>query len=304
MTEEEKSQKVVKVNMVIASGVASAVAALFTSKLGVAGTLIGAALTAMTINLGSAILGAQIEKASTKISGLPNTVRGRFSTQQIHIPGKQSPEPNPEPAARVSLFARLRSIPANLKEMTPSKRRRVLLGGVLAGLVATLIGLAAVTGAEATAGETLSCLVWRDCQQEESAASDETRGTRTSIGSFFASSPTPGTQVSPSGDPSGEQQVSPGNGQETPQQPAGVPAQPGDDTPSPQPNGAPQQPGTPPKQGVEPPAQPDAEPGTDGEAQPTPTPPPSDEAPEKGQGPADGKSKIGQEKEDREPGPL
>ena len=296
MVEEEKQQKVVKVNMVIASGAAAAVAALFTSKLGVAGTLIGAALTAMTINLGSAILGAQIEKASTKISGLPNTVRGRLSTQQIRIPGKQSPEPNPEPAARASLFARLRSIPSYLKEMSPSGRRRVLLGGVLAGLVATLIGLAAVTGVEATAGETLSCLVWRDCQQE-TASSGETRGTRTSIGSFFASSPTPGTQVSPSGDPSGEQQISPGNGQQTPQQPAGVPAQPGGDAPPPQPGAAP-------KQGVEPPAQPGAEPGADGEAEPALTPPPSGEAPEKGQGPADRDSEIGQEKEDRDPGPL
>ncbi len=295
MVEEEKSQKIVKVNMVIASGAAAAVAALFTSKLGVAGTLIGAALTAMTINLGSAILGAQIEKASTKISGLPNTVRGRLSTQQIRIPGKQSPEPNPEPAARASLFARLRSIPSYLKEMSPSGRRRVLLGGVLAGLVATLIGLAAVTGVEATAGETLSCLVWRDCQQE-TASSGETRGTRTSIGSFFASSPTPGTQVSPSGDPSGEQQISPGNGQQTPQQPAGVPAQPGGDAPPPQPGAAP-------KQGVEPPAQPGAEPGAGGKAAPPPTPP-SGEAPEKGQGPADRESKIGQEKEDRDPGPL
>lgn len=295
MVEEEKSQKVVKVNMVIASGAAAAVAALFTSKLGVAGTLIGAALTAMTINLGSAVLGAQIEKASTKISGLPDTVRGRLSTQQIRIPGKQSPEPDPEPATRVSLFARLRSIPSYLKEMTPSGRRRVLFGGILAGLVATLIGLAAVTGVEATAGETLSCLVWRDCQQE-AASSGETRGTRTSLGSFFASSPTPGTQVSPSGDPSGEQQVSPGNGQQTPQQPAGVPAQPGDDARSPRPGGTPQQPDAAPKQGVGP--------GADGEAEPAPTPQPSDEAPEKGQGPANGKSKIGQEKEDRDPGPL
>ncbi len=303
MVEEEKSQKIVKVNMVIASGAAAAVAALFTSKLGVAGTLIGAALTAMTINLGSAILGAQIEKASTKISGLPNTVRGRLSTQQIRIPGKQSPEPNPEPAARASLFARLRSIPSYLKEMTPSGRRRVLFGGALAGLVATLISLAAVTGVEATVGETLSCLVWRDCQQE-TASSGKTRDTRTSIGSFFASSPTPGTQVSPSGDPSGEQRVSPGNRQQAPQQPAGVPAKPGGDTPPPRPDGTPQQPGAAPKQGVESPAQPGAEPGADGEAEPALTPPPSGEAPEKGQGPADRDSEIGQEKEDRDPGPL
>lgn len=62
MAEAEKQQKLVKLYTMIASGMAAMVAALFTSKLGVAGTLIGTALTAMTINLGSAVLSAQLAK--------------------------------------------------------------------------------------------------------------------------------------------------------------------------------------------------------------------------------------------------
>ncbi len=107
MAEAEKSQKLVKPYTVIASGMAAVVAALFTSRLGVAGTLIGTALTAMTINLGSAVLSAQLEKASSKASVLPSTIRGSLSTQQIRMPGKQPSDPEPETQSRTEgLLAR------------------------------------------------------------------------------------------------------------------------------------------------------------------------------------------------------
>src|SRR5215217_7017180 len=69
MTEAEKSQKVVETYKAVAAGIASVVTAVFTSKLGVAGTLIGTALTAILITLLSAALKAQLEKASNTISG-------------------------------------------------------------------------------------------------------------------------------------------------------------------------------------------------------------------------------------------
>src|SRR5215210_7283757 len=96
MVEEEKSQKVVESYKAVAAGIASVLAAVFTSRLGVAGTLIGTAMAAVLITLVSALLKVQLMKASTKISGLPDTVRGRFATQQIRIPGR----PNAEPAAQ------------------------------------------------------------------------------------------------------------------------------------------------------------------------------------------------------------
>ncbi len=142
MAEQQQSAKLVEMNKALAAGLASVVTALFTSKLGVAGTLIGTALTAITITLFSAIFKAQIERAQTKLSGLPSTVRGRLSTQQVRIPGRQGAEPNPEspppPEQRGGRFAsfveRLRSIPSFLKGLSPAARRRILLSGALAGL--------------------------------------------------------------------------------------------------------------------------------------------------------------------------
>ena len=170
MAEEDKQQKLVKPYAVIASGMAAIVAALFTSKLGVAGTLIGTALTAMTINLGSAILSAQLEKASTKVTTLPTNVRDRLSTQQVRIPGKESPEPDPEPpkrpdagGQREGLLSRLRSIPDYLKNLPSARRRSILLAGVMAGLVATVVGLGGVTGIELASGKNLSCQFWSEC---------------------------------------------------------------------------------------------------------------------------------------------
>src|SRR4028118_60003 len=100
MLEEEKSQKVVESYKAVAAGIASVLAAVFTSTLGVAGTLIGTAATAVLITLGSALFKVQLMKATNKVSGLPDTVRGRLSTQQIRIPGKPNADTHPAPVGR------------------------------------------------------------------------------------------------------------------------------------------------------------------------------------------------------------
>ena len=68
MAKEEKSQKVVESYKAVAAGLASVLAAVFTSSLGVAGTLIGTAVTAVLITLGSALFKVQLMKATDKIS--------------------------------------------------------------------------------------------------------------------------------------------------------------------------------------------------------------------------------------------
>jgi len=148
----------------------------------------------------------------------------------------------------------------------------VLVAGLLAGLVATVIGLSGVTGIELIGGKNLSCLVWSCPDDTDSSGSSRSSGL-----SIFGGYPGTGTQ----GTPSGEQQNTPGSGQQTPQQPAGQPAQPGGGVD--QPGGIPQ---------GENPAQPGAGPETD-EAEPAT---PADQGSEKGrgQGPEDE-----HEKEDR-----
>ena len=205
MAEEEKPKQLVQMSTVFASGITAIVAALFTSRLGVAGTLIGTALTPMLMTIGVAVLNAQIQKATEKIPDLPTVVRGGLSTQRVRVPGTPSPEEAPaEPEQPVAsrrrdrrspaIVERMLSIPAYLKEMSPSTRRRTLLTGVLAGLVATVIGFVGVTGIEAVAREPLSCIGREVCAAETSYA-DTSESPSTSIGSVFDRSTAPETQT-------------------------------------------------------------------------------------------------------------
>ncbi len=205
MAEEEKSKPLVQMSTVVASGITAIVAALFTSRLGVAGTLIGTAMTPMLMTIGVAILNAQIEKATSRVSELPSTVRGRLTTQRVRVPGTPSPEAPPgDPDPPVSrrrdrrapgILQRLLSIPTYLREMSPSTRRRTLLTGALAGLVAAGIGLAGVTGLEAASGGTLSCTLYEECSNTSSG--DETAQTGTSLSRAFEGPDDTGTQGAP-----------------------------------------------------------------------------------------------------------
>ena len=278
--EEGKSQKIVETYKAVAAGIASVLAAVFTSKLGVAGTLIGTALTATLITLGSAVLKVQLIKASETVSGIPSAVQGRLSTQQIRIPGKPNAEPNPEPAAQLkeegggkrsrSLLSRLRAIPARLRalpgffrELPSVQRRKVLVAGLLAGLVATVIGLSGVTGIELAGGNTLSCLVWTCPEDETDSAQSSGRSGLSIFGGRSATGA--GTDVQekdgvPPGTPSSQdpfekQPVAPESDGQTPQQkrqPAGQPAQPGSADESADGQEAPQQPGESPRATEEP----------------------------------------------------
>ena len=208
MAEEEKPKQLVQMSTVIASGIAAIIAALFTSRLGVAGTLIGTALTPMLMTVASAVLNAQIEKATEKISDLPTAVRGRLSTgQRIRVPGTPSPEETPEeteppaPSRRrdrrtPGLVERLLSIPTYLKEMAPSTRRRTLLTGAAAGLVAAVIGLAGVTGLEVASGGPLSCSLYEQCS-EPTASGEETGQAGTSFAQALGGSGGTDTQNAP-----------------------------------------------------------------------------------------------------------
>ena len=257
MAQQQQSAKLVETNKALAAGLASVVTALFTSKLGVAGTLIGTALTAMTITLIAAILKAQIERAQTRLSALPSAVRGRLSTQQVRMPGRQGAEPNPEPppppeprgGRSASFVERLRSIPSFLKGLSPAARRRILLSGALAGLVATAIALIIITFTEAVAGEPISSLVGT---QRESAG--ET-GPRTSVGSLFGGSRSTDPQ---NGSQQYAPQDAPAGGGQYQKDPAQQPADPAQVPGQEQPGGTPQD-ETPPQQ------QPGAEPAPGGE---------------------------------------
>jgi len=199
-------------NGVAAGALASVAAAFFTSRLGVAGTLIGAAVTSLIITIGSAITKASLERASgklseatTKISGLPTTVRGRRATQQVRVPGSPDPaqgrtgHPDDEPTyyddegssrrsrrerRRSGPFARLGAAVSDFGLLPAGRRRKVLVAGALSGVAATTISLLAITGIETVIGHPLSSVGRGDSSEitPGSAASESSRDGGTSVG--------------------------------------------------------------------------------------------------------------------------
>jgi len=80
-------QPTVKLTGVVAAGLAAAVAAFFTSCFGIAGTVLGTALTAMIITVGSALLGFYLERAAAKARSVPEVIRGRPPRHSILLGG-------------------------------------------------------------------------------------------------------------------------------------------------------------------------------------------------------------------------
>ncbi len=226
MSDREKKQSIVAPAAVIAAGLASATAAVVTSTFGVAGTIIGAALTAMIINGGSAIYRVYIESASSRIRELPGTVGIRSAdrwnadlTSEAHPPPEQ-----PEPQR--NFLSRFRAALSWFPSLPRFRRRSILIGALAAGVASFLLSMGAVTGLELGVGKSLSCWVWDECPTGSSADGDRaSRSTRPSIfgGQSTSSSTTP--KVEPS-DP--KQQPVP----DTPESPSQVPGS--EETPDPQ----------------------------------------------------------------------
>jgi hypothetical protein len=163
--QREDKQPLVKTSAVVGAGLASTAAAFFTSRFGVAGTVIGAALTTMIITAGSALFGVYLERAAARArGGIPSVVRAR-----------------------------------------PPRRRSILLGGLLAAAASFAVGMGAVTGVELGVGKSLSCWVWDECPTKDDGgggtAPEGTTQTRPSIlgggQKSVAPAPQPGGVVQP-----------------------------------------------------------------------------------------------------------
>lgn len=142
--QHKDKQPLVKPSAVVATGLAAAVGAFLTSRFGVAGTVLGTALTTMIITAGSALFEVSMQRVAD----------------------------------------RARSAPAVVVRVRPLRGRVVLLGGLLAAVASFAVGMGAVTGVELSAGKSLSCWVWNQCPTEHDgtgAASEGAARTRPSI---------------------------------------------------------------------------------------------------------------------------
>jgi hypothetical protein len=149
-------------SQVLAAGFASAGAALITSRFGVAGTLLGAALTTMIITGGSAILKAYLEGVTGHVRKVPDRVRARRERRKAERYAE--PETLPErPDLRDNFAGRMRAALGWFSHLPPLARRSILVKGLIAAAVAFLISMTAVWGVERVINNSFSCGFWGNC---------------------------------------------------------------------------------------------------------------------------------------------
>jgi hypothetical protein len=140
----------------MSAGLAATGASFVTSRFGVAGTLLGAALTAMIITGGSAILRAYLETLSGHVRGMPKKLRSRREQQGgATMPGR--------PDLRDNFAGRMRAALGWFSNLPTLRRRSILMKGLLAAVVAFLLCMGLVWGTEKLIGNSLSCGLWAEC---------------------------------------------------------------------------------------------------------------------------------------------
>ena len=148
----------------IAAGFAAATAAFVTSRFGVAGTLLGAAVTAMIITGGSAILRGYLENVTGNVRKMPRKFQARRERRKAQRYGE--PETLSErPDLRDNFAGRLRAALGWFSHLPPLARRSILVKGLIAAAVAFVIGMGAVWGVERVINNSLSCGFWANCPE-------------------------------------------------------------------------------------------------------------------------------------------
>ena len=164
MSDAARQAPVVNGTQVIAAGFASATAAFVTSRFGVAGTLLGAAVTAMIITGGSAVLKAYFETVTGRVRKVPGRLQAHREQRKAQRYGE--PETLPErPDLRDNFAGRMRAALDWFSHLTPLARRSILVKGLIAAAVAFVIGMGAVWGVERVINNSLSCGFWANCPE-------------------------------------------------------------------------------------------------------------------------------------------
>jgi hypothetical protein len=209
--EEQQTQHILDLPKVAAGAVAAPLAAILTSRFGVAGTMIGLTLSAVIVTVVADTLKVYLARVPGAVTKIP----GGFKKKS---PGRR-------------FFIRLRLPFSKLSSLSPERRGHILGRSVIAGVIVFFIGLVVVTGLELSVGQDLSCWVWNNCASASSGGggtASKTSNTYTlpSILGGGASTSSSAPEVGPSNPQQSAPPVTPG----TPSQP---PNAPGSGTPDP-----------------------------------------------------------------------
>jgi hypothetical protein len=157
---------------VLAVGLVSPAAAAITSRFGIAGTLLGLALSSVFITAGVDLLKVYLARVPGAVTTIPGGFRKKSSLRNL-FEGMKRP------------FSKVASLPH-------PRRRSFIVGSLLAAGVSCVVGLMLITLLEVGVGKNLSCWVWDDCSTESSSADP------TIFGAVQSVSSSAGTEVAPS----------------------------------------------------------------------------------------------------------
>lgn len=142
----------------MSAGLASTVAAAITSKFGVAGTILGAGVTAMLVTGGAAVLKSYMESAAGKMREAPSRFKERTAQRKQDTPrfGNGS--------NRSGFLGRLTHAFGWFTRLPALNRKSILKRGLLGALAALVIGVVFITVTEFLIGNSLACGFWGKCQ--------------------------------------------------------------------------------------------------------------------------------------------
>ena len=198
--DKQEDQHLLDLPKVIAAGIASPAGAALTSRFGVAGTLVGLALSAVIITVVSDLLKVYLARVSGAVTYIPGGFRKKSALRRF--------------------ASRIRLPYSKLATLAPP-RHPILIGSVLGAGIAFLIGLSAVTAFELSVGKNLSCWAWNNCPTAASSTEGEASNT-TTLPSILGGGQSPNTntpaQVRLLVPPQPQQQPAPPNASQAPTQ--------------------------------------------------------------------------------------
>jgi hypothetical protein len=161
-----QSTPVVSGSQVFAAGLASTTAAFVTSKFGVAGTILGAALTTMIITGGAAILNAYLQSVKGSVRKVPHKLRARRERRKAARYAEPPTETLPgRPDLRDNFMGRARAAVGWFSHLPLPARRSIVVRGLIAAAVAFVISMGAIYALERGIGNNLSCGLWGNCPE-------------------------------------------------------------------------------------------------------------------------------------------
>jgi hypothetical protein len=205
---EQQSQTIFDLPKVLAVGIASPAATVLTSRFGIAGTLLGLALSAVFITAAVDFLKVYLARVPGAVTTIPGGLKKRSSLRGV--------------------FERMRLAFSKFASLPRARRRSILIGGVVAAGISFIVGLILVTTLELGVGKSLSCWVWDECSTESSAEASESAGASSTLPSVLGG----GQRAASSSSTPQEEEASPSNQQPENYAP-GVPGPPSQAPPAP-----------------------------------------------------------------------